>query len=289
MVKRFTLILFILTISAFAYNKETRQGFFWKVKSKKATVYLLGSIHVGNKSMYPLPEKIESAYNRSDVVVTETPFSEESNVNVLKKLTYPNNETIQDHLSEKTYKRLKVFMEKEGLPLLMLKRFKVWYIAFLTQYGAFQKIGYSLQWGIDYYFVQKALKDKKKMQSIESVLDIDALFSSFSDEINEKLLNYFLDDTKEIKKTITDLYTYWNKSDLDGLEKYIGKYINKEKELIPVFEKLIYARNDKMIKKIKSYLKTDKTYFVIIGSGHYSGERGIIQKLQEEGITVTKE
>src|SRR4051812_28830051 len=41
------------------------RGLFWEVHGDKGTAYLLGSIHVANRSMYPLPQEIESAYDRS--------------------------------------------------------------------------------------------------------------------------------------------------------------------------------------------------------------------------------
>lgn len=287
MFKQVLIILITLSISSLSCAKEARKGFFWAVKSKKATVYLLGSIHVGKKSMYPLPKHIEEAYKQSDIIVTETDFKEGSDMSVASKLLYPKDKTIADHISPESLKRLKEHLEKQGLPYMMFKQFKAWYTAFMIQYTAYEKAGYSLQWGIDHYFYNKALQDQKGVDAIESVLDIDALFSSFSDEVNEKLLNYFIDDTNELEKTINDLYQYWNKNDLRGLENYIQKYINEQKELVPVFEKLIYERNDKMVKKINEYLKTDKTYFVIIGSGHYSGKRGIIKQLKDQGVTFT--
>lgn len=286
MLKRFSFIMMILLISALGCTKDARKGFFWKVQSKTATVYLLGSIHVGNASLYPLPSKIEEAYKKSDVVVTETDFEEGNDMNVVSKLFYPNNETLKDHLTAESYKQVKDYMTANKLPFMMFERFKAWYVAFLIQFAAYDKAGYKLQLGIDHYFSAKAKADKKERDAIESTLDIDALFTSFSDELNEKLLLYFIEDTKDIDSVIKDLYGYWDKGNLNGLEKYINTYANKQKELIPIFEKLIYERNIKMVNKIKGYLKTNKTYFVIIGSGHYPGKRGILQKLKDDGFKI---
>ena len=36
-----------------------------------------------------------------------------------------------------------------------------------------------------------------------------------------------------------------------------------------------------MVAKIKDYLATNETYFVIVGAGHLIGERGIINQLKK--------
>ena len=43
----------------------TKKAIFWKVTSPTSTVYLLGSIHLGSKDMYPLPKEIEDAFEGS--------------------------------------------------------------------------------------------------------------------------------------------------------------------------------------------------------------------------------
>ena len=41
-----------------------------------------------------------------------------------------------------------------------------------------------------------------------------------------------------------------------------------------------------MLDKILEYLDTDKTYFVIVGSGHLSGKKGIVQLLDAKGYAI---
>ena len=41
---------------------KPRRFLMWKAASPTATVYLVGSIHLGDSSMYPLPKEVESAF-----------------------------------------------------------------------------------------------------------------------------------------------------------------------------------------------------------------------------------
>ncbi|HVX66984.1 MAG TPA: TraB/GumN family protein, partial [Bryobacteraceae bacterium] len=47
------------------------QGLMWKATSPTNTVYLVGSLHFGTPDMYPLPETIQSAFQKSSALVVE--------------------------------------------------------------------------------------------------------------------------------------------------------------------------------------------------------------------------
>ena len=48
-----------------------KKAMFWKVSSADNVAWLLGSIHLGSKSMYPLPKEIEDAFERSTALLVE--------------------------------------------------------------------------------------------------------------------------------------------------------------------------------------------------------------------------
>src|SRR5690349_22883151 len=53
-------------------NGKRTQGLLYKVESTTATVYVLGSIHVADASLYPLDPRILSAFEQADTLVLET-------------------------------------------------------------------------------------------------------------------------------------------------------------------------------------------------------------------------
>ncbi len=60
------LIALAVAVPALAQNApppaaKAKKLLMWKATSPTATVYLLGSIHVGDASMYPMPAVVETA------------------------------------------------------------------------------------------------------------------------------------------------------------------------------------------------------------------------------------
>ncbi len=70
------------------------------------------------------------------------------------------------------------------------------------------------------------------------------------------------------------------------MEPIIMKNINKDPQLVPIYEKLIDERNRKMVSKIEDYLRGKGTYFVVVGAGHLIGEKGIVEVLRKKGLRV---
>ena len=52
--------------------------------------------------------------------------------------------------------------------------------------------------------------------------------------------------------------------------------------------KLMDDRNVGMANKIKQYLDSSGTYFVLIGAAHYVGENNIIELLHQAGVKGTR-
>jgi uncharacterized protein YbaP (TraB family) len=71
----------------------------WKVQSKTSTVDIPGSIHYLKKEMYPLDEKIESAFGKSDHLVVE------ANINNTKKVDTQKFAESALYLDEDTFER----------------------------------------------------------------------------------------------------------------------------------------------------------------------------------------
>jgi len=70
------LLVFAKNAYEFAVYESGRdsKGAFWKVTDEDSTVYLLGSIHLADPTLYPLSKDILKAYEQSDYLVVEATF-----------------------------------------------------------------------------------------------------------------------------------------------------------------------------------------------------------------------
>jgi uncharacterized protein YbaP (TraB family) len=64
------------------------------------------------------------------------------------------------------------------------------------------------------------------------------------------------------------------------------RYVRDYPQLKPVFEKMFDQRNDTMTQQIEQFLQTPKTYFVAVGAGHLTGDRGILSQLRSKNYDV---
>jgi uncharacterized protein YbaP (TraB family) len=79
----------------------------WKVTGPKAVVYLLSTIHAGKADFYPLPSIIEDSFNKADTLIEEIDLSQPAEAarverGLIEGGSYPNSDTITNHLSEVT-------------------------------------------------------------------------------------------------------------------------------------------------------------------------------------------
>jgi uncharacterized protein len=267
---------------------QTKKSFLWRVQSKTTTVYVLGSIHYLKKEMYPLRAEIERAYDQSDILVVEANMGDIKQVDIqrlMESALYPENETLEKNVSTEIYEWVKKAWGGVGLPLEVIHKQKPWFLALTLVSIEILKLGFDPNYGIDKYFLSKAI-GKKNIFELESFdYQID-LFSKFSEKEQELLLLYTLKDINVLEQELNKLVQAWASGDAKSMESIVTRSVTEDKRLIPIYEKLIYERNKNMASKIENYLKAKETYFIIVGAGHLVGNQGIIEILKEKGLLI---
>ena len=285
----FFLILFLLDASLYAHNAaaQNQKTFMWKVQSKTSTVYVLGSVHFMKKEVYPLNNKIEDAFEKSNILAVEANINDTAKLDLQKLLTsafYPGNETLEKHVSKETYELVKKETGSMGMPLELINKQKPWFLAMTLESIELMKLGFNPQYGIDNHFLKKAA-GKKKIMELESLDYQINLLSGFSDEEQELFLLHTLKDLKILKQEIDKLLQAWLTGDAKGIES-IASRVNGDRRIARIYEKLYYERNANMTSRIEEFLKTNESYFVVVGAGHLVGNKGIIEMLKRKGYPV---
>jgi uncharacterized protein YbaP (TraB family) len=282
------LILVCLLASDQLAFTQSQRSFLWRVQSKTNTVYVLGSIHFFKKEAYPLHRKIENAFDQSEVVVVEANVNDIAKLDIEKLVQnamYLGPETLERHVSAETYELIKKETGRLGIPLELINRQKPWFLALLLESLELLKLGFDPNYGIDKYFLSRAT-GKKKIVELESLdYQID-LFSNLSDKDQELFLLYTLKDLNVMEQELYKLTEAWTTGDTKGMETILTRSVSEDKRLFPIFEKLVYERNRKMVSKIEDFLRTKETYFVMVGAGHLVGNQGIIEILKGRGYLV---
>jgi uncharacterized protein len=271
--------------SALSY---TQRSFLWKVQSSSSTVYLLGSIHFLKKDVYPLNQTIENAYESSDKLVVEANINELGNLD-LKMLAdrafYKNDDHIEKHVSPQTYRLIEKESKTLGMPIELIRMHKPWFLALSFQAMELMRLGYDPQHGVDYHFLARA-QGKKSILELESLDEQLSLLSGFSDREQEQFLFYTLETLKSMGSQVESMVRAWTSGDAQAMESILSEAAVQDASTASIFRKLFDERNAKMTSRIEGYLRSNGSYFVIVGAGHLIGKRGVVELLKSKGYVV---
>ena len=279
----------LLLIGSFLRAEETPgKTMMWKVTGEGSEIYLLGSIHVMKKEIYPLAKELEDAFAKSKFLVIEAsePDPLAMQKMIMEKGMYPPGDSLSKHLSKPVQDSLAAYEKKAGLPGAMLEQMRPWMTAVTLSITVMMKMGFDPEMGIDKHFINAAKASNKKILELESADFQISLLSGFSDDLQEKFLSSTLLEIDDMQGQIEKMVTAWSKGDAVEMNKILTEQVTKKPELKSVFEKLVDNRNVEMAKKCEEYLKTKDTYFVVAGAAHMVGDKGIVKLLQNKNYKV---
>jgi uncharacterized protein len=272
---------------------QTRGGtdrlFMWKARSNNNFVYLLGSIHVGNAGFYPMPEEIEKAFADCKVLAVEVDLTkvdqDAMQETLLGKGTYEGNDTLGNHVPAQTLKNVRAYFADKGLPPEAMEKFKPWALSVTITMLEMQALGYKSELGIDRHFMERA--NGKRVVELETADDQVKLLSGFPDKLEAEFLASALESVDEAEGLMQGTVASWKNGDAATLERLlITGPLGNRPALKDVFAKLFDERNEKMARKIETFLRSKEPHFVVVGAGHLIGKNGILKLLEKQGFYV---
>ena len=273
-------------------SQAAEKGFFWKVTGEKGVAYLLGTVHVGDKDLYPLAPIIEDSFAKSDVLIEEIDLNSAAEMgqaaqNMIRTGLYPSGDTVDNHVGEATRNALAEYT-KGGRLDAVYKRARPWLLSLLIAQQQLKDMGLDKAKGLDRHFADEAVQMKKPIEGLETAAYQVQMFSAFSDALQDQLLLSTLVDAQRSEEVLKRTLAAWRTGDDAAMEAVLTGEIKQYPFLAPVMEKLIYERNDAMTRKIDTMLQTPKVYFVAVGAGHLVGPRGIVSQLRARNYAIER-
>jgi len=285
----------LVLVSIFAlvtlYNPVFADPALWRVQTKQNILYLFGSIHIADASIYPLTPVVESAYASSDVLVVEVDETQADQVKLNEILMtqgfYSGTDTIANHINQDTLQLLQNFLKETGIPYATVEKMRPGLIAITLSVARLVQLGYSPGLGIDRYFINKAKKDSKSIDQLETAESQLVLMLSFSDD--DLMLKHTVYSLNDMDNMFKEIMNAWKSGSSERIESVIlTNQLQEHPEFSDLFERLFDARNITMTSKILELLTQQKNYFIVVGAGHLVGKTGIIALLRKQGLTVER-
>jgi uncharacterized protein YbaP (TraB family) len=284
-----TLTIFVSSVLAGEKGGAGQKNFLWEVRSKTATAYVIGSVHLAKADIYPLSPKIEESFDKAAVLALEADPAKAKDEKLMQLMLasalYPQGESLRDHLSTETYALAERELKNMGLPLEYFNRTRPWFLALTLETVELQRLGFDTEYGIDSHFAAKAA-GKKRIIELESFDYQIRMMNGFSEREQELFLLYTLKDLSVLKDGVEELMSAWRSGDTKGMEALVTRSLSEAPQLRPIFDKLFYKRNREMGGRIESFLQGKETVCVIVGAAHLVGREGIIELLRGKGYSV---
>lgn len=272
------------------------RALFWEVRSGEgdATLYLLGSVHVGDGRPLMLDAKLAEAFASAEELVVEVDLAEVTPERVMRFLASDGmlapEEQLSQLVSPETLALLRDFAAQHGLDAALVERLEPWAISLLVIEGSLREAGYEGAYGVDQWFLTRAKESGKPVVGLESVEFQLGLLADLSQEHQERLLRESLlaaapgGGGLEKVESILDA---WERGDAEALERLAHAELAEDPSLAPFYEATYFARNESMRDTLERLMADGRTRFCVVGSGHLVGARGIPALLAADGHRVT--
>jgi hypothetical protein len=287
------LLLFLVFVGCSSQTtpEDLPKGIFYEVSGGQSTMYLFGSIHAGYEDMYPLVDSVESAFENSETLVLEMDLvnidqSELIGV-VMEYGFYSDGDRLSNHVSEETITKILDLIGPDYVDRASLESIKPWYAAQIVTQIAMDETSFSVDDGVDIYFLSKAAD--KKIIGLETATDQFKPFSLLSSESEVIFLEETLAEISELETGLDELLRFWHDGDYDAVANLRNEMMQDAPT--PSYkayqDAFLNERDANMAVKLDELLKDEGNYFVVVGYLHLAGDNSIPVLLEEMGYTVT--
>jgi uncharacterized protein len=266
---------------------KPRRFLMWKAASATATIYLVGSIHLGDSSMYPLPKEVESAFAAAKVLAVEINIKNADQAKMIgliqKYGLYTGDDSLTKHLPKETQAALEDYCTKHNVPRQGMEQLKPWVVTVTIAAMAWQQAGEDPSLGIDMHFLNES-KPPQRIDELESMESQLSIFAEASEAEQQSMLAAILKQGDKIKDIIKRTQAAYVAGDADALQKVLDEQDDVGSKSLE--KKLLDDRNVVMTGKMEEYLKGKEPVFVVVGAAHIIGDKGIAKQLRDKGYKV---
>ena len=279
---------------------ETKH-FLWKVSDENSSVWVLGSLHLADSTLYPLAPVIDSAFTHADELAVEINLNDEEVVKEVGEQSSRRGElvegTLRDLLPEDMWNTVDSLCTSWNVPVAMIEKMRPWLAATTLSSYAFMQTGLNTDYGVDFVLLDRAAMEGKAIVGLETAEEqITALADTTeSDSSGIYYLKTTLREISEIDSMVVNLMRAWKTGD-DALLRRLMKEDEEEDSLSQDSkfkegheQRVFVNRNAKMADSIATFLREDRNVFVVVGVAHLALERNnVIDALRNRGLKVER-
>ncbi|WP_323994518.1 TraB/GumN family protein [Aeromonas hydrophila] len=274
------LLCLLLPLSVFA------DPAFYKVSKGDQQHWLLGSIHAGKPSLYPLPDPIERAWLQSRALVLEVDLTHISQqqwqeMGAITRLV--DGKTLKEHVPLDLYRRTIIAAGQNGLTENMLAPLRPWFAAITLTQAALERTDFSSALGVDQHFAKQAGDSGKPIIGFETLLEQLGYLASVGDN-QTLMLESTLDELPELERGFREVMKAWEEGDETTLINLLKSEMAPPKLQAWLEQTLLAERNHNWLQK---WSTLPNESFIVVGALHLYGDQGLLALLEQQGWRIT--
>lgn len=302
-------ILILFSISASLTAKEYKitkheNSMFWTIDStdrqgSPSRIYVLGTIHLADETLYPVPDYILEAWEDADVVYGEISSKDWSTymaqfTSFLMLSAINDGFDIEDELSDED-----IALIKKTLGIANynnFKKFEPWVMSTTLSGQALKSNKLSAEYSYDIFFIKKANEEGIEMLGLDPLKTQLEVLSYGNRDDQIKLLKDAVESLKDLKTAVNDvekLYEAYTTGDTEYFTKAYFSQLEKEIERETVYkgyyEAMLINRNRKWAKKFKDILDEGGVTFIFAGAGHFTGNDSVFEMLKKDSMSIERD
>lgn len=276
-------------------NAQGNRGLVFEAKKDGRTVYLMGTIHVAKREMYPLSADVRKAFEESYALAVEADVSSLGEQLTAVRYTldgmYTDGRTYRDVLPEDVVQKIEEFKSRNrGSTVLVQDSFKPWYLYMAISQARLSSLkDFSAAYGVDVVLIQEAKRREKPVRSLEGASAQMELLSTLPDDVYAEIFRKELSrDDSVYRQEMEYLHEFLRTGDAAALARSaVDGYRGKSQALETYYQKVIVERNQAMAQSIEKLLQTGgRPLFVAVGAAHVVGPDGLVEIFRKKGYTV---
>ncbi len=252
--------------------------------------WLVGSVHVLTKDVYPLPDVFERAFSESRTLIEEVDLGAASDPAVVlplaAKAMLTDGRTLSTLVDRETAALIEAQAAAAGLPMLAVERMKPWLAAMTLAAPALQRAGYDPSLGLDRHFYERARAASRPVRGLETAASQIAALDALPMAVQVDMLKAVLSDIDTQVSAVADIVRAWRSGDVAALERLL---LDEFRQSPDVYQRMLVDRNRAWVPQIAACASEAAPCLVVVGGAHLIGPDSVVAMLTAAGFSVEQQ
>jgi hypothetical protein len=269
---------------------------FYAATRGRTTIYLLGTLHVGDPNDYPPNQPFRApilgALAASPTLALElSPDDLLISQDDVSKYGVCAYQCLPKLLPEPLWHKLAMRLRGNPAALDEIRKMRPWLAALLVETYDSLSAGLQTEYGTEAQLQNVYLRQKGKVVGLETLAEQMRAFTGLTlAQQREMLAQDLVQTPAENVADVQTLHRLWRVGDADAIAAWEAakseKLARDQRISTQIDNKIVFDRNRRFVNRMLAIAAPNKPVFVAIGALHLGGQKGVLQLLRQRGFVV---